>query len=251
MFYTGRSLQQRTPQEAFEPDCGRRADECVPGFGLCLSDSHRSHFEYVGSGSGGYEKQHVYNYVGDGHGEYEKTEMVSYSNYRLRPCAVCAITLALLLGGALGFLLYTSAGSRLFHGDTLTLLQGGYEDGCWVRDCMCLHDKLNTWSHERRDWCCENKGVACPAHGVVKAKPGVGTLVGEVQGCSTRCHIFNASYDCGKRINFTAFDTFKNRTDNCVAAYQLVLSQCSFCSACSLADTSCGATLARAALAAG
>lgn len=225
--------------------CVRTADECTR-FSLCIGDRNREQFEFVGSG--GYCKQEVYNFVGDGRGNYEKNESVSYSNYRPRPCAVIVITSALLVGGALGCLLYFNMTSRYSPSETLSIVQGGYHDGCWVRDCMCNHDQLDKWAAERRYWCCEHKGTACPADGSVKPKQGVGKLVGAIRGCASMCQIFGSTYDCFKRINFTAYDTFQNHSDQCVSAYQLVLGQCSFCSACSLAETTCGRELARAAL---
>jgi hypothetical protein len=119
----------------------------------------------MGGGRGSYNTVSQYNYVGPGSGAYEKEEVVTYSGWKLRPTC---ITL-LLIGTVVALALF---GTAWFFGKTgqihfPTLPGFGRSPDADLYDCSedyngCDSCMEKSWSHDKLAWCCKHAGRGCP-----------------------------------------------------------------------------------------
>jgi hypothetical protein len=123
----------------------------------------------MGGGRGSYNTVSQYNYVGPGSGAYEKEEVVTYSGWKLRPGCISAllvVTVAALAVFGVAWYVVATGRISLTHfaipgfGKSAGTLAEAYdcnEDYSDCYDCM-----VKSWSTDKLAWCCKHEGRGCP-----------------------------------------------------------------------------------------
>eukprot|EP00419_Tripos_fusus_P031137 CAMPEP_0172782388 /NCGR_PEP_ID=MMETSP1074-20121228/203909_1 /TAXON_ID=2916 /ORGANISM="Ceratium fusus, Strain PA161109" /LENGTH=279 /DNA_ID=CAMNT_0013619373 /DNA_START=29 /DNA_END=869 /DNA_ORIENTATION=+ len=163
---------------------------------------------YVGEGKGNFTPMMVnYNYVGHGRGTFDKEAQATPANSP--PCSKEKIYVAL------GLLMFVLTVLALFSMPSIT--RGvrkviAEQEASRAHDCQAGSSNWeDTWSDEKKQWCCDHHGKACPA---------------DETGCGTLCNYLGKTATCRYRIKWGAEHRFAHRANACVAAYRMVQEQC-------------------------
>lgn len=183
-------------------------------------------YSYVGEGKGGYEIVNVYNYVGDGQGAFSKEQGGFEMVGGFRPKKACiglfligacilavAGTVCFLMAFAVGGTGHTAVGG-------VRRATGIGPTGADAQDYDCGDGLEDSWDAQKKAWCCANYGRGCP----------------EFHGCDSLCIFSGASASCRDRVRWAAKHKFGGQSDACKSSYDVVLRQCSVCSACNFAS---------------
>merc|ERR1719382_1679737 len=77
------------------------AGECGGAEALCIEAEgvvKNANWQYVGHGSGRYEKTAGYSYVGEGCGSYDQQEIVTAYGWKIKPVCMCLAVVAVVVG---------------------------------------------------------------------------------------------------------------------------------------------------------
>mmetsp|Transcript_58323 Transcript_58323/g.165855 ORF Transcript_58323/g.165855 Transcript_58323/m.165855 type:complete len:212 (-) Transcript_58323:254-889(-) len=169
---------------------------------------------FVGEGRGTFQPVQNYDYVGHGLGSYQQQVTPP-------PPPTCCSRQRVYLG--LGLLLAAVVLVGLL---TMPRLRQAAAPSVQTEAFNCKLDFATwreTWSSDKKDWCCANKGKACEATG----------------DCNSQCAFARHTATCRARIQWGADHRFLHQPDSCASSHQMVLGQCPVCQGCALANTGC------------